>query len=45
MKKHSVGAVSLIFLLLGVVIGFFCSPAKNGFGNNSTYNYYNKKQD
>ncbi len=46
MNKKSVTSLSLIFLLLGIIIGFFLSPVKKGIGNDNTENnYYVKELD
>lgn len=35
MKNSSRVTIPLIFLLLGVIVGFLFAPVKNGFGNNA----------
>ena len=47
MTKKAVAALSLIFLLIGIIAGFLISPAKNGmkFENESENNYYTNKKD
>lgn len=43
MKKRTGFMLSLIFLMLGIIIGFLISPVKQGFGNNNGNNVYNYK--
>jgi hypothetical protein len=47
MKKGSVFAVTSIFFLLGIIIGFLFSPIKNGVyaGNNYHFNEKKEKSD
>lgn len=44
MKKRTGFMLSLIFLMLGIIIGFLISPVKQGFGNNNGNgnNYFGK---
>ena len=46
MKKGSCFGVGLICFLLGLAVGFYSAPMKNGIGNNSgnTNNYYFSKK-
>lgn len=45
MKKRTGFMLALIFLLLGIIIGFLAGPIKRGIGNNNgnsnVYNYNN----
>lgn len=45
MKKRTGFMLSIVFLLLGIIIGFLVGPIKQGFGNNNgnsnVYNYNN----
>ncbi len=46
MKKREIFTLSALAFSMGIVFGFLISPAKNGFGNNSsntTNNYYDKE--
>ena len=42
MKKGSCFGVGLLCFLLGLTVGFYSAPMKNGIGNNAgnTNNYY-----
>lgn len=41
MEKKTVILISLISFLSGLVLGFFISPVKQGFGNNcGNHNHY-----
>lgn len=35
MRKREIFTLSAFAFSMGIVLGFFISPAKNGFGNNS----------
>lgn len=45
MKKRTGFMLSIVFLLLGIIIGFLAGPIKKGIGNNNgnsnVYNYNN----
>ncbi|MBT2641510.1 hypothetical protein J7I80_04680 [Bacillus sp. ISL-41] len=45
MKKSGIFTYTALAFSMGMVLGFLISPAKNGFGNNSSINiknyYYN----
>jgi hypothetical protein len=45
MKKRTGFMLSLIFLLLGIIIGFLISPVKQGMGNNNGNSIYNYKDE
>lgn len=47
MKDKKSLCIAIIFLLVGIIMGFFIAPIKQGFGNNSgnNNNYYGDKKD